>query len=58
LKQIEEENRKHKQLAADLSLDKLMLQTVPRTNTFCRSVIGKRKDGDHDFPFAVGQAPR
>jgi len=30
LKQLEEENRKLKQLVADLSLDKTMLQDVPR----------------------------
>jgi putative transposase len=31
LKQLEEENRKLKQLVADLSLDKIMLQDVIRS---------------------------
>jgi putative transposase len=32
MKQLEEENRKRKQLVADLSLDKAMLQDVIRSN--------------------------
>jgi putative transposase len=32
LKQLEDENRKLKQLGADLSLDKKMLQDVPAKN--------------------------
>ncbi len=33
LKQLEEENRRLKQLVADLSLDKVMLQDVLRKNS-------------------------
>ena len=40
LKQLEEENRKLKQLVADLSLDKLMLQDVLSKNSKAWSAAG------------------
>ena len=46
LKQLEEENRKLKQLVADLSLDKVMLQDVIRSNVWSApSVQGSRMRG-------------
>jgi hypothetical protein len=53
MKQLQEENSRLKQLVADLSLDKTMLQDVLRKNS---EALGAPSDGSIIYATSIGRA--